>query len=574
MNQIYTKICVVILFALLWMMPSAEAQNGIELTDFRSVTSGNWESASTWQISYDHGANWIIAHESPSYSSANIEIRNTHKVTINTDITVDQLTIKEGGVLDIPDGRTLTIFNGKDEVDLMVYGSLSNSGSVKPLGSLAFGKGGLYVHDRDGGIIPHSSWDPGSNCEINNVKSVLPSGLEQTFGNFSWKSGNSSIASIPTSITGDLEIDKNARLILSGNTNVNGLLNMSSGIIELGAYDLTVAGIKGGSANAFVMTSGTGMLKSTVDPETNITFPVGLNTYTPVTLTNHTGSSQLYSVRLLGDMYSAGLSGAPVTQSHVKRIWDINMDGSNTGNGVDLSFGWNSSEQPNNFTPALYRFQTNKWVMQSDASAKDNHSLTYKGYKGSFSLFSIAAANSFLPVIWRSFTANKKDGGVWLQWSTTSEQNIQDFVVERSKDGLSWERIAVVSATGNTSSSHQYVYLDGSVWNGTVLYRILQQDLDGREGYSAVVKLEMSGVVPTLKMFPNPVIDHSMLTYTNAPAGTSYRVMDLAGRLMQSGAVQQNSTQMRIDMPGLKTGNYILILEGYGIRNTRVFQKL
>lgn len=42
-----------------------------------------------------------------------------------------------------------------------------------------------------------------------------------------------------------------------------------------------------------------------------------------------------------------------------------------------------------------------------------------------------------LPVTWQSFTATEQGSGALLQWSTASEQNTKDFVVEYSTNAMS-----------------------------------------------------------------------------------------------------------------------------------------
>jgi hypothetical protein len=66
-------------------------------TLYRSYTSGNWNSNSTWQMSTNGGGTWISATSTPTSSNGTITIRSPHTVTVTADVTVDQVVIDAGG---------------------------------------------------------------------------------------------------------------------------------------------------------------------------------------------------------------------------------------------------------------------------------------------------------------------------------------------------------------------------------------------------------------------------------------------------------------------------------------------
>lgn len=79
---------------------------------FRSLTSGNWSSTSTWQSSSDN-SNWSNATLVPTSSANSIVIQTGHTVTINATATASSITINGTGVLTF-DGvaaRSLTVTN-------------------------------------------------------------------------------------------------------------------------------------------------------------------------------------------------------------------------------------------------------------------------------------------------------------------------------------------------------------------------------------------------------------------------------------------------------------------------------
>jgi hypothetical protein len=60
-----------------------------------------------------------------------------------------------------------------------------------------------------------------------------------------------------------------------------------------------------------------------------------------------------------------------------------------------------------------------------------------------------------LPVTWISFTATKNNNGVQLDWKI-EEKNNSRFEMERSTDGQTYQRLAVVSSKGDGQNHYQY----------------------------------------------------------------------------------------------------------------------
>ena len=103
-----------------------------------------------------------------------------------------------------------------------------------------------------------------------------------------------------------------------------------------------------------------------------------------------------------------------------------------------------------------------------------------------------------LPVELRYFRATAINDAVRLDWATAREENSAYFVLERSKAGRRFDRIAEVPA-GRSA----YYYMDYAPFPGQNLYRLRQVDRDGREAlYGPVAVRTDSGDV---RVFPNPV---------------------------------------------------------------------
>lgn len=98
-----------------------------------------------------------------------------------------------------------------------------------------------------------------------------------------------------------------------------------------------------------------------------------------------------------------------------------------------------------------------------------------------------------LPVTLTSFTAIAAKNTVALQWSTAQEINNRGFTIERSADGQNWADIGFVNGAGNTAAETNYRFTDNAPYKGINYYRLRQEDLDGRNSFSAIATANVKG---------------------------------------------------------------------------------
>jgi hypothetical protein len=83
--------------------------------------------------------------------------------------------------------------------------------------------------------------------------------------------------------------------------------------------------------------------------------------------------------------------------------------------------------------------------------------------------------------------AKEQKIGNMLQWSTASEINSHNFVIEKSIDGVEFTNIGVLEAAGMSGEKKGYRFLDMGMNEERALYRLKQIDLDGMYDYSQTV---------------------------------------------------------------------------------------
>lgn len=148
-----------------------------------------------------------------------------------------------------------------------------------------------------------------------------------------------------------------------------------------------------------------------------------------------------------------------------------------------------------------------------------------------------------LPVKLTAFTAEKNRGSVLLKWTTSQEVNHAGFDVERSKNGLEWESIAFVKASGNAAGA-SYQQRDVPPFAGEIYYRLAQKDDNGRITYSEIVRINFtkSSFYTLLKN------STSIYQITVLEPGVDMIVIDPAGRTVIRKQLMEGNHQIDLSM--------------------------
>ena len=155
-----------------------------------------------------------------------------------------------------------------------------------------------------------------------------------------------------------------------------------------------------------------------------------------------------------------------------------------------------------------------------------------------------------------------------LLWTTTSEINADHFIVERSDDGVQWQKISKIKAIGNTSSTIDYKHLDTSPLQGTSYYRLSSVDNNEDVFYSEIVSLinNMSSILnDSVILYPVPAsnelkIDHHWEHIKDLS------VFNLSGLEINVDIINQERNKIVLDLSGLSPGVYILKLNAKSIK--------
>lgn len=116
----------------------------------------------------------------------------------------------------------------------------------------------------------------------------------------------------------------------------------------------------------------------------------------------------------------------------------------------------------------------------------------------------IVTVNSILPVKLGNITAFEKLSGIQIDWTVYSEENLDRYELERSDNGRSFIVIGNVASL-NSVTETKYSWFDVHPLPGVSFYRLKSIDIDGKFGYSSVIKVNLSKSVKEVSVYPNPV---------------------------------------------------------------------
>ena len=161
-----------------------------------------------------------------------------------------------------------------------------------------------------------------------------------------------------------------------------------------------------------------------------------------------------------------------------------------------------------------------------------------------------------------SFTAAWHDQEIGLAWVINQAQDMGNYTVERSTDGVSWTAIGTVPGEpGN--GLFTYGFTDDAPPPGAIFYRLEILDEAGQTSYSYILRMQ--------KTPDNDIrlvaLDRSVTIYFNGGMPTSVRIINAVGETMR---IDRTSRQ-QYTFSGLPTGVYFVQYERNGNTGAKGF---
>ena len=165
--------------------------------------------------------------------------------------------------------------------------------------------------------------------------------------------------------------------------------------------------------------------------------------------------------------------------------------------------------------------------------------------------------------------AFSKEDGNFLTWSTKSESNSQYFIIERSINGIDFERAGKVNAAGNSTKVNEYSFsdLNKNKKYTRYFYRLVQLDFDDTESFSHVVVLIRNSEERLFQMtsMNSSIVDRyfNLNLSSKVKGDLSYYLQTHMGDILLKGKVPvtKGSNAVSIDFNDLEVGRYQFALK-------------
>jgi len=139
-----------------------------------------------------------------------------------------------------------------------------------------------------------------------------------------------------------------------------------------------------------------------------------------------------------------------------------------------------------------------------------------------------------------------------LTWEIATETSNQGFEIQKSRDGINWEKIGWLDGRGDAFTSQAYMYTDKNLLSGITYYRFKQLDFDGEFSYSNLASVQHA--VSNISIHPNPVKNTLYITDLNGYRIEQVNVFDQKGKQVISTKTANNC----VDVSNLAAGIYII----------------
>ena len=180
--------------------------------------------------------------------------------------------------------------------------------------------------------------------------------------------------------------------------------------------------------------------------------------------------------------------------------------------------------------------------------------------------------DAILPAGLKNYTAVLRGGKVYVEWTTTSEANTDQFMLERAGANMIYQQVSTVTAAGTSGIDKKYVLIDEQPGKGMNFYRLALLNRDGRKEYFDVKRISLPNSQAGTVTIPSPV-KGTMSVYVNVEKAQNVRISmhDLSGKSVHRAdkLMAPGLTENKVNVSALPAGTYFVKVEGEHFSETR-----
>ena len=538
------------------------ATPSIPTNHYRTRTSGNWNDLQVWESSQD-SISWILSGSIPTHQASSITIRNTHNVINTTPQTADQLTIKNGGALTL--SHDFNLNNGAG-CDLVV----EEGGALDLSTHHITGTGTLSLSGHLKTAHPEGLWGTDSSSLAKGI-SLNPIGINSTI-EYNAKNRQNISPFIPYA---HLLTSNNGEKQLAGPVTISKTLQVSGGHLLLNDYDLAVGHTTTGTPTSYIKINGTGKLTISDIGSVAKKFPIGNTSYNPVTVSE--GSGLNWTVGIEDRCASPGPGFAVLSSKSVHRTWSITPSLNPPPLAAEVTLEYNDADQGQVGTEfnkealvQVWRQAEYGWLgaggTQSPLNTPNGTRTASFSSDGFFSLFMISNMSAPLPIRFRNVSARQIKGTVAFSFTNVSESGVENYILERSADGMTYKHLQVIYPMKNDATQVTYEIKDLAPLEGLNLYRVKGKEKGGQITYTPVIRVHTKDGEARLTVVPNPPHNGEISVQLTHVPQDLYKISlyNAKGQLLQQQSLHHagGSTSFPLKIDHLQPGTYLIELAG------------
>ncbi len=144
-----------------------------------------------------------------------------------------------------------------------------------------------------------------------------------------------------------------------------------------------------------------------------------------------------------------------------------------------------------------------------------------------------------------------------ISWKVDNQINVKQYELERSFNGVDFEKITTLTAQNSSATLLTYTYADTRFKQGVNYYRLKTVENDNSSSYSSVIVIKIGKKQPGITVYPNPVSDKFFLTYVGDAATVNVQLYSSNGQLVYN-ASHVVANPITIATNNLPNGNYVV----------------
>lgn len=380
---------------------------------------------------------------------------------------------------------------------------------------------------------------------------------------------------------------------LNGPSTIAGILTLTNGLVTTTSTNLltlnaTATCPAGGNSLSFI----NGPMKKTGNSA--FVFPIGkpelsgsagggyrlIGISAPSQIADaYTAEFIVGSATALGPV-AASASSAGLTRVSRCEYWTL--DRTSGSSSVNVTLSWNARSNCNvsyvsslsDLAIAHFNETTDEWdTFGVDATTGNTTEGTITWNNVSvFSPFSLASTDfleNLLPLDVSGFSAKARKTDVAINWMVSNNNEQDEFILERSSDGIRFETLKVVPAKVILFTA-AYAESDTRPLYGWNYYRLKVVDKLGKERVSYIVKVWF-GHEQQVRISPNPASEKIMVSFAEPSSISKIEVVNISGQVLQS--IQTIQFKNTVDISHLQAGMYYLRISGKNGLSTKSFIK-